>query len=378
MDILTKLRAFISDLRDAGLPVGISQQADCFQALLIIDWDQEQVFYTTLCCTLLKESAYLPIFDAIYTRHFHSRDRLTEQELGLDELNSMVESLALGFSKSKASQGQPQEKTRDGYEERKPSPEIKNPRQKNPLTQDFYEATYQSTPDELRRMEQMVPLLAKRMAAKMVMKKKHNQAGTLDFRKTMRMSLSHGGVPIDLAVKRKHRENPVIFALCDVSWSCLQFSYFSLAIVYALEKFFRSVRSFAFIGQVDEITAIVKRVPYQNLRAQTLGQANVGGKSGYTDYGTALQSFYQQYGRELTPRSSVLIFGDARTNWFGAQAEMLREIKGRVKRIYWFNPEPETDWGSGDSSILDYKPYCHKVFECSNLEQLAQAICEID
>jgi len=378
MDILTRLRWFISDIRDAGLLVGVRQQVDCVQALLLTDWDQERVFYTALCCTLVKESAYLPVFNELYARYFHPGDRVSVQDTAIEELSGMAESLVLGFSRSRAGAGQTQETTREGREEKKPGLEIKTPRQKNPLTQDFYEATYLSTPDELRRMEQMVPLLAKRMASKMVLKKKRQQAGRLDFRKTMRMSLSQGGVPLDLAIKRKQRENPVIFALCDVSWSCLQFSYFSLGIVYALEKFFRQVRSFAFIGQTDEITSIIKREPYQNLRAQTISQANVAGRSGYTDYGEALQSFYLQYGRELTPRSSVLIFGDARTNWFSTQTEILREIKGRVKRVYWFNPEPETDWDSGDSSMLAYKLHCHKVFACANLEQLAQAICQID
>ncbi|MGE5381617.1 MAG: VWA domain-containing protein, partial [Methylocystaceae bacterium] len=256
--------------------------------------------------------------------------------------------------------------------------EITVPRQKSPMTRDFYEASCSGNADELWQMEQMLPVLAKRLASRMILKHKHHQNGSIDFRRTMRQSMGQGGVPIDLVVRKKQRDNPIIFALCDVSWSCLQFSYFSLAIVYALEKFFRQVRSFAFIGITDEITDLIKQEACQNLRTQTLSQANVFGKSGYTDYGGALDSFFQQYGRELTPRSQVLIFGDARTNWFGTRTEILREIRDRAKRVYWFNPEPQSDWGTGDSSMLAYQKYCHQVFACANLEQLAQAICVID
>jgi uncharacterized protein with von Willebrand factor type A (vWA) domain len=190
--------------------------------------------------------------------------------------------------------------------------------------------------------------------------------------------MSNGGVPINVFVKKPIRKKPVVFALCDVSMSCLQFSFFSLALVYSMEKFYRQFRSFAFIGETDEITTVIKQQSFNNLRSMVMREANVSGKTGYTDYGASLSSFYEKYGKELTHNSHVLIFGDARTNWFPSNIEVLQNMQRRVRRVYWFNPEPEYYWDSGDSSMLAYKKYCNRVFQCANLEQLTTAIININ
>ena len=60
----------------------------------------------------------------------------------------------------------------------------------------------------------------------------------------------HGyrGVPAEIFVKKRFAK-PVIFALCDVSLSCLHFSAFSLAPGLFFGKIFRQVRCFAFVGR---------------------------------------------------------------------------------------------------------------------------------
>lgn len=375
---MNQLDSFITDLKTAGIPIGITEEIDCHKSLLLIDWSNEPIFYSALRCTLLKETALLAIFNQIYSQHFSQQYGSPPASDDGDTLNDSNHSQVFGIGSSGKGMSILPTPRLDLEEDAAPPPvKVPTPKSKNPLTHSFYEATYMSTPEELARMEQLIPLLGKRMAAKMVIKKKRNIAGTIDLRKTMRMSLNTGGVPIDLGINKKQKEKPVIFALCDVSWSCLQYSYFSLAIIYSLEKFFHMVRSFAFIGVTDEVTDIIKHEPYEKLRTQVLAEANVSGKSGYTDYGGSLASFLVKYGDQLTSRSYVLIFGDGRTNWYSPRTELLNEIRNRVKKVYWFNPDLKSEWGDGDSSMLAYQKHCSKCFECSNLEQLAAAICEI-
>ena len=226
-------------------------------------------------------------------------------------------------------------------------------------------------------MESIIPLLAKRLASRTVIKRRREERGTLDHRRTMRQSMATGGIPAELFVKKRVRQKPVIFALCDVSLSCLHFSAFSLALVYSLEKFFRQVRCFAFVEETEEVTAIMrKELPY-NLRTQILYDTKVTGESGRTDYGRSLATFYERYGQDLSHKSYVLIFGDARSNWFPAQPLVLKQIQDRVKRVYWFNPEAVSEWSTGDSSMNSYRKYCDRVFSTPNLDELVKALTEI-
>ncbi|MGE5404037.1 MAG: VWA domain-containing protein [Candidatus Saccharibacteria bacterium] len=374
MSVLNKVQDFIIDLRNAGIPVSPGDAEDCLRGLLMIDWSAQPVFYATLFSTLLKESSFIPIFNEIYKKHFLD----TELKKAVEEEEEKVRGITMeaigGHGISFVMQKANQEIDFSRRQKQTKSP-IK---QRSLLTLDFYDANYSASQEDLRRMEQLIPLLGKRLASRMIMKKKRQEVGNLDFRRTVRHSMSTGGVPVDIFVKHKRREKPVIFTLCDVSQSCLYFSYFSLAMVHSLEKFFRQVRSFAFIDETDEITSIVKREPYYRLRKEVFSQAMVSTSSGYTDYGRAFETFVDKYGRELNHKSSVLIFGDARTNWFSSRTEILRDLQKKVRHIYWFNPEGEHEWNTGDSSMNVYKKYCTRAFECANLEQLAQAVCEIE
>jgi len=371
--LVDNITAFINDLRQAGIPIAASQLDDCFRALLLIDWAQESLFKTALRSTLMKDAAWLTLFDEIYGRHFHylSRQNQAGQEKQLETLQSGLQSRIGGLGDQSGQvleSGQPSSNPGSCQVRRDQSP-----RMKNPITQDFYGATWQ----EIQRMEAVFPLLARRLATRMVKKRRHNQNAQLDYRRTMRASLSTGGVPLNLYVNKKEREKPVIVALCDVSDSCLHYSYFSLALVHSLERFFRQVRSFAFIDQTDEVTALLKHSDLNNLRSQVLLNADTVGETGYTDYGAAWESFLVKYGDCLTPRTTVLIFGDGRTNWFPSRSDRLKEIKNRVRRVYWMVPETEDDWQKGDSSMDAYKKYCDRVFECLNLDGLTRALSQL-
>ena len=46
----------------------------------------------------------------------------------------------------------------------------------------------------------------------------------------------------------------------------------------------------------------------------------------------------------------------------------------KSKRIIFLNPEPKTLWGTGDSEMNRYAPYCHKAKACSSLSDLEKVV----
>jgi uncharacterized protein with von Willebrand factor type A (vWA) domain len=49
-------------------------------------------------------------------------------------------------------------------------------------------------------------------------------------------------------------------------------------------------------------------------------------------------------------------------------------VSRRSRSAIWLNPEPAALWGTGDSDLDKYSPYCRSIFQVSNLGQLAAAI----
>lgn len=365
MSIFHSLQNFFETLRQEGVSVTPSQVLDCCQALKHVDWFDRDCFYSALFSTLIKDYAYKGIFDQHFESHFGLMLLPASYELNLQQIPPDPDSLeqiaisdgdmALGSSLSRGSAAQ----TPGG--------------KKNPLEQDFS----LSSAEEIRRLERLFPVITRRLAAKMIKKRKKNDHNPLDFRRTLRNSMSTGGVPVDVLTSRKLREKPVILTLCDVSGSVMNFSCFSLALIAALEKFFREIHSFAFIDDIDNISGLLFSGNPLDLRTHVLKRAKVVGVSGYTDYGTALKNFRERHRSLLTHKTSVLIFGDARNNWFADETWVLQEMKKQVKKIYWFNPEPRQYWGQGDSRIYEYGKYCDQVFCCSSLLELEKALGQL-
>jgi hypothetical protein len=73
----------------------------------------------------------------------------------------------------------------------------------------------------------------------------------------------------------------------------------------------------------------------------------------------------------------VLILGDARNNYRAANTWVLADLRRLAKRVYWLNPEPAEQWGSGDSIAPDYALHIHKMVECRNLRQLSTFVEEL-
>ncbi|MEY8193656.1 MAG: VWA domain-containing protein, partial [Cycloclasticus sp.] len=73
-------------------------------------------------------------------------------------------------------------------------------------------------------------------------------------------------------------------------------------------------------------------------------------------------------------KTTVIILGDARNNNLAPQTEVMKLLYQRAKRVIWLTPEMESFWGTGDSEMLKYKPYCNIVKECNTITHLEQMV----
>jgi uncharacterized protein len=224
---------------------------------------------------------------------------------------------------------------------------------------------------ELRRIEDVIEPLTRKLAVRLARRRLRTRDGRLDFRKTVRASLASGGVPMEprFRVPRPHR--PEIVLLCDISGSMATFARFTLQFTFAMATQFSRLRAFVFVDAVDEVTEYLKPgVDFADALARIGAEADVVWLDGHSDYGHALEQFTERFGRELSPRSTLIIAGDARNNYREPRSRHLAEIASTVGSLYWLNPEPRPYWDSGDSVMSRYAPFCDGVYEVRNLRQL--------
>jgi len=231
--------------------------------------------------------------------------------------------------------------------------------------------------DQLRQMRRVVAPLARTLATRLAARRRRARAGAIDLRKTLRKSMSTGGVPIDLVVRKPRPARPELVVLCDMSGSVAGFSHFTLLLVHALRQQFSRVRVFAFIDTTDEVTHMFGPDADLAVAVQRITrEAAVYTRDGHSDYGNAFVSFTENFHEVLSPRSSLLILGDGRTNYRNPGADVLAHMVTASRHAHWLNPEPKHLWGSGDSAVPRYADVI-TMHECRSAKQLAAVIDQL-
>jgi uncharacterized protein with von Willebrand factor type A (vWA) domain len=164
-----------------------------------------------------------------------------------------------------------------------------------------------------------------------------------------------------------------VVALCDISNSVQSTVRLMLHFLYRLQDRFSRVRSFVFVSDCTEVSEEFLHYDAETAIAHALQPRQIAYYSA-TNYGRSLERFLAQYDDAVTPRTIFLVLGDARGNYTPPRPELLATIKGRARRVLWFNPEGRLSWGLGDSSMTSYLPHCTQAFEVRTLAHLEAAI----
>jgi uncharacterized protein with von Willebrand factor type A (vWA) domain len=229
--------------------------------------------------------------------------------------------------------------------------------------------------DEMQHLKKALQPLTQKLAARLARKRRRGRRGPLDFRNTVRHSLTYGGVPLEPKFRAPRASKPELIVVADISGSVAAFARFTLMLVYAIQNQFSKVRSFVFIDGVDEVTDYFKGVDdVSEAIVRVNNEADVVWVDGHSDYGHAFETFWERYGKGISSKSTVLLLGDARNNYHASQSWVVKEIKKKAKRVYWLNPEPRSYWNTGDSIVGEYAAHADGLYECRNLRQLEQFV----
>lgn len=226
---------------------------------------------------------------------------------------------------------------------------------------------------DLGRMRVLTRQIAKRLATRLARKRRRKQRGQLDIRRTMRRNMAWGGIPFVTTWKHKEIDKARIMVLCDVSESVAWVSQFLLMFLYALTEALSDIRSFAYTGSLIEVSDILGN----NTADEAIARIMTSIGFGSSNYGSSFADFEVGWMKDVTNKTSVIILGDARGNGTDPRTDIVARMAKRAKRIIWLNPEFRSSWGTGDSDMYRYAPYCSVVRVCSSLNDLERVITDL-
>ena len=220
------------------------------------------------------------------------------------------------------------------------------------------------------RMRVLVRAMARRLAVQYGRKRWRSRRGQLDARRTIRRNMGWGGLPFLPVWKRRRVEKPRLVVLCDVSGSVAAVAEFLLLFLHSLNEALSGLRSFAFSGDLAEVSAILQGQPIERAIPAIMDLVGFGS----SNYGNSLAAFEAGWMPVLDRRTTVIILGDGRGNRTDPRADVLARMADRCKQVIWLNPEVRTVWGTGDSDMLRYAPHCRVAATCATLGQLERIV----
>jgi len=225
----------------------------------------------------------------------------------------------------------------------------------------------QIPPEYHRDIETQVRVLADRLRRGRK-RRRRDHRGLLDIKRTMRANIAYDEALFKLRWRSQRRTEATVFAICDVSGSVARISRFLLLLLYELADLLPNVRTFAFSNRLGEISASFEN---ESVERAIEGALFDWGK-GTTDYGHAWLDFRDLALADVDHKSTVIVLGDARNNFFDPHVERFRDIARRASRVIWLNPEPRENWGEGDSEMTRYAPYCFRTWRLGSLADLTR------
>jgi uncharacterized protein len=224
---------------------------------------------------------------------------------------------------------------------------------------------------DMDRLRKEVSRLANRLRSRISLRQKRAKSGQLDAKGTIRTNLKHGGVPMEIK-HRNHRLKPKLVVICDISTSMRPCSELMLSLVYALQDLVTKTHAFAFIDHLEYISPDFVGRQAKDAIGEVLIRMPPGHYS--TDLGYSLENFARDYLDTIDSRTTFIMVGDGRNNYNDPRLDLFQRMARRSRRTIWLNPEPPMLWGTGDSDMMHYAPYCDNIVIAATLGELTQAV----
>jgi uncharacterized protein with von Willebrand factor type A (vWA) domain len=395
--IRANLLTFGRRLREAGLPVGSGQILALLDAMSSIDIYQHEDVYYAARSTVVTRPEQIPTFDAQFARFW--RELLGARPAPLDHFapeNMPSEPPLPDASKKKTehrhtpggaenekdvfhvSEGDEQDAPEEDFEA-SPDDIMLFSARETLRRKDFSQCSAEEVAEARRIIEGMTWKLGTRKTRRR-QRAKHGKI--IDPRATLRGSLRHGGVPLELRRQRKKIRTRPLVVICDISGSMDRYARLLLRFVHVLGQGLENTEVFVFGTRLTRITRELRRRDVDTALNQVA--ASVDDWSGGTRIGEAIKNFNYKWARRvLRSGATVVVISDG---WDRGDPALLGREMARLqrscRRLIWLNPllgapgyQPLTQ---GMRAALPYIDEFLPIHNLQSLEALATLLSQVE
>ncbi len=342
-ELFPNLLLFARRLKEKGLKITPGRVIEAARSLAFIDLSNRHDFASALRANWASSTQEISLFHELF-REFWSqwertrRKRVLPSPEGVEAEGEGQETLPF-LSKEDFSSQEPEGPGKEGRGLRYSPGERLS-------TKDFSRIPLPQTPTLQREFQR---LLSSWVMKRSLRKRPSLRGREVDFRRTFRKAMGHGGELLEL-VRKDSKVKPLkIITLCDVSGSMDASTRFILLFFHGLQRAFRRSETFVFSTRLTRITELLKRNRWP-AALKAIGE-RAQDWSGGTRIGQCLRIFNERYAKGLAAGSMIVIL--ISDGWDRGEPGLLesemKRLKRRARRIIWMNPLLETP---------GYQPIC--------------------
>jgi uncharacterized protein with von Willebrand factor type A (vWA) domain len=371
-----RLAGFARTLRDNGYRVGLAETRDVLQVLAspvaLRPTSLKPALRALFCATHSDWERFDEIFDAFW----QGRDMRQRQILSgvpsasqaparkLAEAHVPQEALGLPDRVERRSDGDGETQA-EGRGRREGASRVEN------LAN--IDLRHVVDPEEIAATHALAARLARVMRARLVRRDQIRRRGRrIDLRRTIHRNVSHGGMPFDLAWRRRKIKPLRLVVLLDASGSMSPYTAFFVRFLHGVVDAFHEAEAFVFHTRLAHVSPslrdrdVTRAVERLSLMAQGIG--------GGTRIGESLATFNRWHARRvINSRTALMIVSDGYdTGEPGQLGEEMRRLRRRCRKIIWLNPLIGwRDYSPQARGMQAALPYVDLFAPAHNLESLA-------
>jgi len=365
-DLIRHLARFAGALRQRGVGLTLSDEADGLAALTLIDLGDRDEVRRALRTALKIRQRDAAVFDELFDLLWRARHESSNPPVPAPGLAAPPRPRPGGRLPSRRKSESEVEVTVAAGEEPGYSPEAV-------LRRKSFE---EYSPADLAGMERLLARMVLRLATRPSRRRVPVRGrGEADLRRSFRRAVAHGGEFLSLARRARPIEKPRLVVLCDTSGSMDPHTRFLLTFVLALRRVAHRSEIFAFN------TALVRLTPWLkagrvDLTLERLAH-QVPDWSGGTKIGECLAEFVAYYLDELVNgQTIVIILSDGLDRGDVAPlAGAMRAIRARARRVLWLNPlAGDERYEPTARAMAAALPWVDRLLPAHNLESLERLL----
>jgi uncharacterized protein with von Willebrand factor type A (vWA) domain len=372
-----RLAGFARTLRDNGYRVGLAETRDALQVLTssaaLRPTSLKPALRALFCATHSDWERFDEIFDAFWQGRGMRRRQILSgvpsashapARKKLAEAHVPQEALGLPDHVERKSDGDGETQA-EGRGRREGASRIEN------LA--ATDLRHVVDPEEIAATHALAARLARVMRARLVRRDQIRRRGRrLDLRRTIHRNVSHGGMPFDLAWRRRKIKPLRLVVLLDASGSMSLYTAFFVRFLHGVVDAFREAEAFVFHTRLAHVSPslrdrdVTRAVERLSLMAQGIG--------GGTKIGESLATFNRWHARRvINSRTALMIVSDGYDTGEPEElGEEMRRLRRRCRKIIWLNPLIGwRDYSPQARGMQAALPFVDLFAPAHNLESLA-------